>query len=215
MGEKFKEIIRVVYHSILDVVYPYEYKCIICGAEEFIGICPCCKNKIAIIEEQEEILSYGYYGGILKELIFKFKYKNNFTAGKILSDLLESVIENQHINIDLICYIPMSKKSIRRRGYNQCEIIAKNLSRKLKVPVCDCIKKTRETEEQKKLCRSERLTNISGAFEIKDIEKIKGQNILLIDDVVTTGATLKECTKLFQKSKVNKITLLTIAKTNI
>ena len=215
MGEKFKEIIQILYNSILEVVYPYEYKCIICEAEEFIGICPCCKNKIAVVEKQEEILSYGYYGGILKELIFKFKYKNNFTAGKVLSDLLGSVIEKQNIEIDLICYVPMSKKSIRKRGYNQCEIMAKNLSRKFKVPVCDCIRKIRETEEQKKLCKSERITNISGAFKIENTEKIKGRNVLLIDDVVTTGATLNECIKLFKKSDINRITVLTIAKTNI
>ena len=215
MGEKNKKIIRIIYESVLDIIYPYEYKCIICENEEFIGICPYCKSKISKVKVQDEILSYGYYGGILKELIFQFKYKNNFTAGKIISKLLEEIIKEEEIMADVICYVPMCKKAIKKRGYNQCEIIAQNLSRELEIPITHCIKKIKQTREQKTLTKEEREINILGAFNISDEECIRDKNILLIDDVITTGATIRECVKILKKYNVNKITVLTIAKSNI
>ncbi len=215
MGEKIKEIIRLLYEAVLDIIYPYEYKCIICEAEDVIGICPCCKSKIAKVKIQDEILSYGYYGGILKELIFQFKYKNNFTSGRIMSKLLEEIIREEKIIADVICYVPMCKKSIKRRGYNQCEIISKDLSRELKIPVAHCIKKIKETREQKTLSKAEREINMLGAFNITNNSEIENKNVLLIDDVLTTGATVKECIRILKKYNVNKVTVLTIAKSNI
>ena len=215
MGERIKEIIKILYESILDIIYPYEYKCIICEAEEVMGICPRCKNKISKVKIQDEILSYGYYGGVLKELIFQFKYKSNFTAGKIISKLLEEIIKEENIIVDVICYVPMCKKSIKKRGYNQCEIIAKDLSKELKIPVAHCMKKIKQTKEQKTLSKAEREINILGAFEVTNKNDIENKNILLIDDVLTTGATVKECSKILRKYNVNKVTVLTIAKSNI
>ncbi len=214
MGKKIIKEIRDIISTILDLIYPPSNKCIICNAEDFIGICPLCKSKIKRIENQDNILAYGYYGGVLKELILAFKYDKNFTAAKVISELLLNLVYEKKIECDVICYVPMSKSSIKKRGFNQCEIIAKYLSRSLNVPVSNSLIKIKDTKEQKSLSKEERYKNIKDAFKIRE-NNILNKRILLIDDVVTTGATLLECKKILENCNIEEITILTIAKSHI
>lgn len=204
-----------IYNEILDIVYPMEEKCIICRTDGFIGLCPYCKSKINRATIENGNLSYGFYGGTLKTLILKFKYESDFTAGYLLSKLLVEMIKENEIYADVICYVPMTKKSEKKRGFNQCEVIARHIGYHINVPVSDCIKKIKNTKEQKTLTKEERVKSIKGAFKVSRIKDIKNKNVILIDDVMTTGATINECKDVLKKSGVNKITVLTIAKGGI
>ena len=215
MGKEIIKIIKIVPEALLDIIYPYENKCIICGVEGFLGICSKCRSDIKRVNQQEEIMAYGYYGGVLKKLILNLKYHKSFIAGKVLADLLCQIIIEKKLSIDCICYVPISKDSLKKRGFNQCSVLAKNISSILDIPVIDCLVKIKETKEQKLLGKEERVKNILGAFEVKNKEKLFKKNILLIDDVYTTGATINECKKNIEKCNINKIYLLTIAKSNI
>lgn len=88
MGKEFIKIINIVIEALLDIIYPYDNKCIICGIEGFRGICSRCKSDIKRVQEQEEIIAYGYYGGVLKKLILNLKYHKSFIAGEVLADFL-------------------------------------------------------------------------------------------------------------------------------
>ena len=215
MGKEIIKIIKIALEALLDIMYPYDNKCIICGVEGFLGICSKCKSEIKRVHQQEEIMAYGYYGGVLKKLILNLKYHKSFIAGKVLADLLCQIIIEKKLSIDCICYVPISKDSLKKRGFNQCSVLAKNISSILDIPVIDCLVKVKETKEQKLLGKEERMKNILDAFEIKNKEKLFKKNILLIDDVYTTGATINECKKNIEKCNINKIYLLTIAKSNI
>ena len=215
MGKEIIKIIKIALEALLDIIYPYDNKCIICGVEGFLGICSKCKSEIKRVHQQEEIMAYGYYGGVLKKLILNLKYHKSFIAGKVLADLLCQIIIEKKLSIDCICYVPISKDSLKKRGFNQCSVLAKNISSILDIPVIDCLVKVKETKEQKLLGKEERMKNILDAFEIKNKEKLLKKNILLIDDVYTTGATINECKKNIEKCNINKIYLLTIAKSNI
>ena len=215
MGKEIIKIIKIALEALLDIIYPYDNKCIICGVEGFLGICSKCKSEIKRVHQQEEIMAYGYYGGVLKKLILNLKYQKSFIAGKVLADLLCQIIIEKKLSIDCICYVPISKDSLKKRGFNQCSVLAKNISSILDIPVIDCLVKVKETKEQKLLGKEERMKNILDAFEIKNKEKLFKKNILLIDDVYTTGATINECKKNIEKCNINKIYLLTIAKSNI
>ncbi len=215
MGKEIIKIIKIALEALLDIIYPYDNKCIICGVEGFLGICSKCKSEIKRVHQQEEIMAYGYYGGVLKKLILNLKYHKSFIAGKVLADLLCQIIIEKKLSIDCICYVPISKDSLKKRGFNQCRVLAKNISSILDIPVIDCLVKVKETKEQKLLGKEERMKNILDAFEIKNKEKLFKKNILLIDDVYTTGATINECKKNIEKCNINKIYLLTIAKSNI
>ena len=135
MGKKstyIKKVIISLWYGFLEIIYPIESYCIICGKEGYNGICDYCISNIKQIEyiipgEDKMIInSYGHYGGALKSLILRLKYHRDFTAGDILAELLGDYIKE---NIDykdyVISYIPMSKKSQKKRGFNQCEYIAK------------------------------------------------------------------------------------------
>ena len=187
----------------------------VCDEDGFIGICPSCKSRINKAKNEGSILSYGFYGGILKSLILKFKYESNYNAGYLLANFLIEIIRESEIDIDIICYIPMIRKDERKRGFNQCKLIANEIGYNLNIPVSNCIKKVKHTKEQKKLTKEERIKNLIGAFEVTSNEDIKNKRVLLIDDVMTTGATIGECTKILKKSGVKEIIVLTIAKSNI
>ena len=209
------KFILIAYREILNIIYPIEEKCMVCDEAGFIGICPSCKSRINKAKNEGSILSYGFYGGILKSLILKFKYESNYNVGYLLANFLIEIIKESEIDIDIICYIPMSRKAERKRGFNQCKLIANEIGYNLNIPVSNCIKKVKHTKEQKKLTKEERIKNLIGAFEVKSNEDIKNKRVLLIDDVMTTGATIGECTKILKKSGVKEIIVLTIAKSNI
>ena len=211
----FNKIILKIYNEVLGVIYPPEEKCIICREEGFIGLCPHCKSSINRATVEKDNLSYGFYGGVIKTLILKFKYESNFTAGYLLSNFLIEMIEEEKINADVICYVPMTKKAEKKRGFNQCKLMARNIGYHTNIPVSNCIKKIKNTKEQKTLTKEERIINLKGAFKISSINEIKNKNIILIDDVMTTGATINECKYILKKSGVKQITVLTIAKSNI
>ena len=209
------KFILIAYREILNIIYPIEERCMVCDEEGFIGICPSCKSRINKAKNEGSILSYGFYGGILKSLILKFKYESNYNVGYLLANFLIEIIRESEIDIDIICYIRRIRKDERNRGFNQCKLIANEIGYNLNIPVSNCIKKVKHTKEQKKLTKEERIKNLIGAFEVTSNEDIKNKRVLLIDDVMTTGATIDECSKILKKSGVKEIIVMTIAKSNI
>ncbi|WP_160692036.1 phosphoribosyltransferase family protein [Clostridium sp. C2-6-12] len=218
MGKTLNRTIKKLWEALIEIIYPRENYCIICGEDDCFGICNRCKESIKFISEsyQEEIISCGYYGGVLKELILKFKYKNDFTAGDILAEILEEYIAEKFCYKEyVLAYIPLSKKSQKARGFNQCEYIARKIAISLEIEAIELLIKVKETKEQKKLKKDERFKNIRGAFGVKKGINIKNKKIILIDDVTTTGATLKEASELLKKFDISDIKLLTLAKSHI
>lgn len=220
MGKKFKASIKLfnyILKGILEIIYPRENYCIICGEEDYIGICKRCRNSIKRVNNyNNNIESYGYYGGVLKELILKFKYYNNFTAGDILAELLVDYIKKEFFYKDfIITYIPLSKKSKKKRGFNQCQYIANKIGHSLDIVCMEVLIKTKENKEQKLLNYTERYENIKDVFELKRNVDIKNLKLILIDDVTTSGATIDEACKILKKYGVKDIKLLTLAKSQI
>lgn len=214
MGKGFIKLLKEFFNEFLDILYPPINKCISCGSE-FIGLCPICNKKIVRVKENHNIISYGYYSGVMKKLILEFKYKKDFICGDILSDYLFELIEENNIKADAIFFIPSSKKSLKERGFNQCEFMANKISDKLNIPVYKDIIKIKNIKEQKTLSKEDRLKNVQGAFGVISNRNIMNKNIILIDDVVTTGATLFECEKLLINNGACSIKMLTVAKSYI
>ena len=221
MGKKFKTFIKIFYNifnGILEIIYPRESYCIICKEENNNGLCSKCRDSINKIDSvnNDNIESYGYYGGVLKELILKFKYYNDFTAGDILAEFLEEyIITNFAYNDYIITYIPMSRKSKRKRGFNQCRYIAKKIGYDLNIPCKKILNKKRENKEQKRLKYKERYENVKNIFELKNNINVKGLRLIVIDDVTTSGATMEEACRILKKYGTKEIKLLTLAKSQI
>lgn len=214
MGKWFIKKLKIFINEFLYLIFPPQNKCIACDIE-YIGLCPLCFSKLVRVKNKEKIISYGYYSGVLKEIILEFKYKKNFLAGEIIADFIIELIKENNINGDYILYVPGSKNSIKKRGFDQCNFIASKVSFELNISLLKVIKKKNDVKEQKRLTKEERFINIKDAFYIEGQNNIEGKEIILIDDVITTGATLLEIEKILTEEKVTKINILTAAKSYI
>ena len=121
---------------------------------------------------------------------------------------------NTFTNYDYIIPVPLHKKRLQKRGYNQSEYFAKGLSEGLNIPVItDVLIKTKFTETQTYKTREERVENTLTSFHVQNPEKINNKNILLVDDVITTGATTEACILQLQKSAKTTVGVASIAYT--
>lgn len=126
----------------------------------------------------------------MQSLIHKFKYENNFGLGGVLGDVMVQAWPDWQPPIDCIVPIPLHKKRQQERGYNQSELLARQLAARMRIPLeTGCLQRARHTAPQVHLSAQERQQNVAGAFTASG-GNIVGRHILLIDDVLTTGATL-------------------------
>lgn len=150
----------------------------------------------------------------LQHAIHSLKYQKKFRVGIFLGKVLASNLKTSkpNFNIDLIIPIPLHQLKKAERGYNQAFYIAKGVSNIFKVNLSDrIVKRIKYTESQTKMNLNEREKNISAAFKIKKKNFVEGKSILLLDDVITTGATISECGKILLEAGANKIYAASIA----
>jgi ComF family protein len=132
----------------------------------------------------------------MQHLMHQFKYKSNKDLGKQLGYLMgnDLLLSDRFKNIDALIPLPLFAIKEKRRGYNQATVLCEGIAEIIKVEILkDVIVRTQHTETQTKKGRVERWENIEGKFELVKPEKIQNKNILLVDDVITTGATLEAC----------------------
>jgi len=152
------------------------------------------------------------YNGAVVEAIHSFKYGGKVILGRPLGRLLAESI-NLPVTPDLIIPVPLHKKRLRMRGFNQSLLLAREVSRRLKVKTdYTNLKRLKNTAQQVNLRAKERLDNVKGAFALKRPGDIAGKTALLIDDVYTTGATIRECSKALKKAGA-KVYAATLART--
>ena len=225
MANGLTKYIKIIFDSVLSIVYSEIDECPLCkNPMEETSLCQICISKIKFIENPFIIhgkeysfkcYSVALYSNYIIEMIIRLKYKSDFQCGKALGKLLsEKILENK---IDSYCltYVPMSKKSFKNRGYNQSEYLAKVAGECLNLPVFDTLIKNRETLDQIGLGGDERWNNVNNCFQIGNKNKIKSKKIILIDDVITTGATAYNCAKELMDSGAKEINILTVARSNV
>lgn len=154
-------------------------------------------------------------GKNLQNAIHKLKYENRVDIGEFFGLKLAQYYENEIKylwKIDKIIPIPLHKVKYKERGYNQAYHIAKGISSNLQIPVdIKSLQREKYTSTQTKLNKSERKSNVKNVFCVYDNSEISNKNVLLIDDVVTTGATTLECARILKNNGANEIYLATIA----
>lgn len=166
--------------------------CESCGASKLR--CNCDKKK----HEYKQIVAPYIYEDKVKTAIHNFKTASMpFLSNRFAKDIAKCVKSNyKDISFDYITFIPVSKKTFKKRDYNQAYLIATQLSKLLDVEVLDILVKVSKTKPQKSLSAKERKVNVYGAFDLKDKSAVKDKTFLIIDDVKTTGSTLNECSKM-------------------
>ena len=212
---------------ILNLLYPP--KCMFCHRllddneqEEGKLLCCECKGSIKILSPNEsrqsfpnikECISSFYYEGYIKDALHRYKFKGRQFYSKYLAEYMSAAFELWGIEIDLISWAPLSRKRLHKRGYDQAELLAEELSRREGIEKARLLRKTKNVKPQSITgAYDQRRENISGAYEAFDENKIKNRKILLIDDIVTTGSTLSECAGILMAAGAAQVYALTAAR---
>ncbi|MCX7904527.1 MAG: ComF family protein [Caloramator sp.] len=220
MGKGICEAVDALFY----ILFPEKNFCLNCGRlqEEKFGLCPYCYTEILkcklytrilntypIKVAFDEVYSVFKYEKVAKDIVRRLKYKEKLELSKVMALFMKETIEENKIKFDLIVPIPISKKRLKLRGYNQALLIAKELSKLTFIPFNDCIEKIKDTKSQTLFKDENRWYNVKGVFDCK--ENLQGKTILLVDDVFTTGATAHYASEALKKSKAKKVIVLTFA----
>ena len=195
-----------------------EDKCPLCGRNlEEYGLCQECLsliNKDPVyyydIEGLDDLIVSSTYSGIMRRLIIDFKFKGKVSYGEIISEIMTEKILYKNLKREVLTYVPMHKKKEGERGYNQSKLLAEKIAGNLDLPCQDIFEKLRDTKFQVGLKKLDREENLRDAFKVKSY----AEEIIIVDDVITTGATIAELTKVAKKAGIKKVTAL-IAATEI
>jgi competence protein ComFC len=155
----------------------------------------------------------GEYGGLLKQMVLRLKNSSRHFATP-LSRLMLAAGGNEpdYLMPDYVCYVPSEKKKIVERGYNPAELLARAIARYLGRPLCHCLNKYRPTLDQDRVTGAQRWENVAGAFAFLPGNIVEG-NALLVDDVLTTGATADACARALIKAGASSVHVLVAART--
>ena len=214
-----------IINKILNLIYPPV--CGFCGEISKDSLCNKCKinlkeyelNKLEKNRNKEkyydEIFYLLKYKSLVREKIIEYKFRDKSYLYKTFSEI---ILKNKKLcsiikKYDIIIPVPIHAKRKRTRGYNQTELIAKEIAKKLNIePMKGNLVKTKNIKPQSELGRKERKQNIKNVFEVKKWEEIKSKKIIIFDDIYTTGSTVNECARVLKESGAQKIGVITLAK---
>ena len=191
--------------------------CVKCGRQlnyipELIDICADCRNDAPYFDRA---WSACYYEEPLKGLIHDFKYKHITCLSRDFSRLIIDFMEQHNVatSSELILSVPMHPSRLSKREMNHSDILAKDIAGCLNIPYSgNILKKIKNTSIQSTLKREERIKNLRSSFSVKNTSAVRGKNILLVDDLFTTGSTVNECSRTLKESGAARIEVITLAR---
>lgn len=211
--------------KILDEIFPPI--CGICHKWEKQGICPECyqmirKMLVCKIQNQDEQKQYYKkqmflfpYEGLIRDLLISYKFGEQ---SYLYHTFAEIIVKDKKIcrflkSYDIIIPVPVHRKRKWERGYNQTELIAKKVGKALEIEVeTKTLIKTKNIKPQSSLTKEQRIKNIQNVYAITNMQKVVDKKILILDDIYTTGSTVRECSKTLQEAGAKEIGIVTIAK---
>ena len=209
---------------LLDLLFPP--RCVFCKGilkQGEHGLCARCQNELPWIvgqaaEQKLEFITLCasplWYQGNVRESIHRYKFsdRNGYakTYGRLVAQCVSDHLAGQY---DLITWVPLSSKSLKKRGYDQAMLLAMAAALELGEVAVETLRKARDTDAQSSLKEdAARRANVLGAYEVVDLALVEGKRILLIDDVVTTGSTLSECARTLRTYGAKDVVCATLAR---
>ena len=210
-----------VYHYIMQLLFPP--KCVLCGAllrKEETDLCGKCRidapfygNRKTKLQFLDSFAAVWYYEGSVRRSLLRFKFRNARSFAACYGRLLAMVIQEQHPEgVDLLTWVPVSRLRKFRRGYDQVELLAKAVGKELGMKPVPLLKKIRHNRPQSGIHgAAERRGNVLGVYRETDREAIQGKKILLLDDILTTGATAGECARVLLTAGAKEVHCAVVA----
>ncbi len=215
-------LIHTIWVNLTDILFPI--RCVGCSKKDILLCVDCIKKAKNSKDESllrrplNRVLSYGLYENeYLRKAIMKFKYNGAYGLSNPFAHMLYEIVKPHLSSIGpdaLIVPIPISRDRMRSRGYNQAKLLAESLALKIGCKSSDnLLVKSRSTTSQTSLSHEERLKNVINSFSVNSPELAHGKKIILVDDVMTTGATLSEAAHALKNAGAKEITGLVVART--
>lgn len=179
-------------------------RCSVCGRIIYhSGKCRVCNSEKIYFDKGYSLLEYK---DSVRNAVRQFKYKNMKSYGKYFGDLMSDyAVSKINIKFDYVTAVPLHRKRLKSRGYNQAEILAKLVAIKLNTEYKKLIVRDINTKPQNSLKKAERQKNIKNAFSLNKGISVKDKTILIIDDIFTTGSTINECSKVLKKNNAARV----------
>ena len=201
---------------ILDLLYPP--KCAFCRRllrDGENGACRSCLRKLPYVpggERREKIKNVSrcivalYYRDAVRESLLRYKFEGITAYKDVYAGLIADAVRESGEACDLITWAPLSKKRLKKRGYDQTELIARSLSARLNLPCVRTLEKVRDNPPQSSIDdERERKKNVSGIYRCIFADAVRDKRVLIVDDIVTSGATLAECAGVLKASGAESI----------
>jgi ComF family protein len=221
-GERLHEVSRIPVCSRClhqPQLFRAEVFCACCGTPflnraplDESGRCGLCRLGL---NGFDQVYSFGAYEGVLRKLIHLFKFDGIRTLRRPLGSLLTQALPRE-CAFDAIVPVPLHWRRRWQRGFNQSELLAREIARKWSLPVCALVRRRRATAPQAGLTSAQRRKNVEAAFRVRCRDgkawRLKGMRLLLIDDVLTTGATASACARALKRAGAAHVTFLALAR---
>lgn len=228
---------RELWQGLLELLYPVRSQCILCKRSlAGAGLCPQCIQDMHVKgtgcdccgrqgpaplcgechrcpPSYKLARAVGLYQGQLRQIVHQLKYRREQSLAVPMGQLLARVVQQEpaYDQLDLIIPIPLHRSRQWQRGFNQARLLARETGRHLALPVIEELIRVKATTPQTGLLREQRLTNVQGAFAVHDPRKVQGKRILLVDDVLTTGATVEAAASKLLQAGALAVAVVTLA----
>ncbi|HYE12114.1 MAG TPA: ComF family protein [Patescibacteria group bacterium] len=225
---------------LVELLYPKRIKCCVCGREAKESVCSSCLSHLEYLEgrvclkcgkgiddeynnnicpdcQREDkhfdmAFSCFQYKDMGKTIIHKLKYESCKEVACVLARFMHQKLIDEGLEMDAVVSVPIHKSKEEVRGFNQAQLIAEEIAAAMDRPLWNCITRTKVTTDQFKLDKIHRNLNVHNAFCINMLyNEVKYKNVLLVDDVYTTGSTVDECSRILKQQGVQRVFVITAA----
>ena len=201
---------------ILEANYPV---CIFCGEERDVDCelraCSACKTRLhelgrlAHLKTHAPCFAAFAFEDCVQQLVHRYKYQDQTYLASDIAYFLKRLVDRYHLSAHVVSFVPLHARRLSHRGFDQAELIAKNLAGQLSLPFASVLERTRNTPSQTSFSERERLENVKDAFAVRS--PVHQLRVLLVDDVVTTGATAGECARTLLRAGAHSVQILAFA----
>lgn len=214
---------RALFEKLLDLLFPP--RCPFCRAilkdHEKI-VCTACRKTLPWTRDTaqkqrfrhlELCVSPLYYEGDVRSSLLRYKFGGLSAYASAYAALLAACIDENDLSFDLIAWAPLGRKRLKKRGYDQARLLAQELSSHYAKPCPQLLIKCADNPPQSGTGSAEkRKANVAGVYRVTDPELFRGERVLLVDDIVTTGATLSECARVLKAAGAKSVSAVTLAR---
>lgn len=183
--------------------------CPSCSGRIVDGRCSVCSDRMWYIEKN---ICVAEYTGVMKEVVRHYKFQKRKRIHRKFTDKIVNAVECNDVQFDFVTSVPMNRQKKWERGFNQSELLAKSVAKLCGKHFKAVLREKTSTGSQKEMGYRERFLNILDRYEVANKALVEGKSVLLLDDVLTTGATINECGRILKNAGALKVFSVTIAR---